>query len=105
MQGSSAAGVITAVASVLAAASLVISALALFVPILRKTKAIEAKVESVEAKVDGVHVIVNQQRTDAQNYNLALIAALREANIAVPADQSLGASAILLPKPDLDSKL
>jgi hypothetical protein len=81
---STVAGVITAIASVLTASALVISALALLLPILRKAKAIESKVE-------GVHIIVNQQRTDLQNYQVALIAALTKAGIDVPADQSLGA--------------
>jgi Na+-transporting NADH:ubiquinone oxidoreductase subunit NqrF len=43
----------------------------------------------VEGKIDQVHVIVNQQRTDAQNYNRALIAALHKAGVDVPADQSV----------------
>jgi hypothetical protein len=85
------AGVITAIAGVITACALVISALALLLPILRKAKAIEAQVNGVESKVDGVHVIVNQQQTDLRNYQAALIASLRAAGIAVPADQSLGA--------------
>jgi hypothetical protein len=91
MADSTAAGIITAIASVLTASALVISALALLLPILRKAKSIEAKVNGVEAKVDGVHVIVNQQQTDLRNYQAALISALKEANIKVPADQSLAA--------------
>lgn len=100
MPGSSVAGIITAIASVLTASALVITALTLFLPILRRAK-------DIEAKVDGVHVIVNQQRTDAQNYQAVLKAALRAAGIEVPADQSTAAAVaasenkpILLPRPD-----
>jgi hypothetical protein len=41
-----------------------------------------------EHKVDEVHTMVNQQRTDAQNYQRALIKALQAAGVAVPDDQS-----------------
>ena len=36
-----------------------------------------------------VHIIVNQQRTDAQRYQAVLVDALRSAGVSVPADQSL----------------
>lgn len=82
MAGSSVAGVITACASVLTALGLLLTAVGVLVPILRKTR-------QVQAAVGEVHVMVNQQRTDAQNYNRALADALRAAGIPVPADQSL----------------
>jgi hypothetical protein len=34
------------------------------------------------------HVMLNQQRTDSQNYQRALITALKQAHIEVPEDQS-----------------
>lgn len=43
----------------------------------------------VEKKVDSVHVLVNQQRTDMQNYIRALTRALKMNDIDVPVDQSV----------------
>lgn len=77
MPDSTLAGVITAIASAFTAIALVITA----VGGLQRSR-------KVEAKVDTVHKIVNQQRTDAQNYQRALIAALRKAHVDVPEDQS-----------------
>ncbi len=45
-----------------------------------------------ETKVDEVHTMVNQQRTDAQNYQRALIKALQAAGVDVPDDQSASAT-------------
>jgi hypothetical protein len=39
-------------------------------------------------QVKEVHTIVNQQRTDAQNYQRALIGALEANGISIPVDQS-----------------
>jgi Na+-transporting NADH:ubiquinone oxidoreductase subunit NqrF len=75
---STTAGVITATGTMFTAVALVITAVAALIRSRR-----------VEGKIDEVHVIVNQQRTDAQNYNRALIAALTSAGVAVPADQSV----------------
>lgn len=70
-------GIITAMGTMITAVALVITALAAY----RRSKI-------VESKIDQVHIIVNQQRTDAQNYQRALIAALNNAGVAVPDDQS-----------------
>jgi Na+-transporting NADH:ubiquinone oxidoreductase subunit NqrF len=78
MPDSTLAGIITACSTVLTAVGLVITAVA---GLIRSRR--------VERKVDQVHIIVNQQRTDAANYQRALISALREANVAVPVDQSI----------------
>jgi hypothetical protein len=78
MPQSTLAGVITASATVLTAIALVITAIA---GLIRSRR--------VEHKVDAVHTIVNQQRTDAQNYQRALIAALDRAGVEVPVDQSV----------------
>jgi len=78
MPDSTLAGVITASATVLTAIALVITAVA---GLIRSRR--------VEGKVDQVHTIVNQQRTDALNYQRALIAALSKAGVDVPADQSV----------------
>ena len=75
-------GVITAFATALIAVGGVITALTVFLPILRQTRA-------TDRKVDEVHVIVNQQRTDAQRYQRALVDALHAAGVDVPADQSV----------------
>jgi predicted histidine transporter YuiF (NhaC family) len=77
MAQSTIAGVITAIASVCTAVGLIITALTAY-----------KKVTKVEEKVDIVHKIVNQQRTDAENYQRALIRALVAAGIKVPIDQS-----------------
>jgi hypothetical protein len=76
------ASVITAIAVCITAIGGVIAALTLFIPILRNTK-------NLRSEVQEVHTIVNQQRTDAQNYQRALIRALNVAGVAVPDDQSL----------------
>jgi hypothetical protein len=89
MTGSSIAGIITAVATVLTAAGGLFLALAVFLPTMRKTREIA---EASRAAIDEVHVIVNQQRTDAQRYQRALIAALNRAGVEVPADQSIDPS-------------
>lgn len=72
------AAIITACASAFTAIAFVITALA---GLTRSRR--------VEGKVDQVHTIVNQQRTDAQNYQRALINALRRAGVDVPEDQSV----------------
>jgi hypothetical protein len=59
-----------------------VSVLSVFLPILRSTRKNEAKIEEV-------HIIVNQQRTDAQRYQRALVKALEAAGIDVPDDQSI----------------
>jgi hypothetical protein len=78
------AGVITASAAVFTSLALVITAVAGLIAARR-----------VGQKVDAVHVIVNQQRTDAMNYQRALIAALLKHGIEVPADQSIDPGATL----------
>lgn len=79
---STSAGIITAAASVITGVSLLIGALTVFVPVLRATRRVEKQVATV-------HTIVNQQRTDAQRYNIALTELLKKNGIEVPVDQSL----------------
>lgn len=74
MQASSWAGSLTAFFTLMTAIVVTIGAL-----VARQTS----------KKVDTVHKIVNQQRTDMQNYNRALIKALRAHDIEVPDDQSV----------------
>jgi hypothetical protein len=78
MPDSTLAGIITATSTVLTALGLVITAIA---GLIRSRR--------IEGKVDTVHTIVNQQRTDAANYQRALINALQVAGVEVPADQSV----------------
>jgi len=78
MNPSSWAGVIGAIGSCLTAVALIITA-----------RADSRRSRRVEGKVDEVHVIVNQQRTDAANYQRALVRALETAGVAVPEDQSV----------------
>lgn len=75
MTGSSVAGVITAVATVLIALGGVITAVGVLIPILRVTRS--------------THKIVNQEKTNRDNFNRALIRALNANGIEVPVDQSL----------------
>ena len=81
MAESTLAGVITAIASVLTALGLVITAITVLIPILRNGR-------KNSRLITEVHVIVNQQRTDALNYQRALIRALEAKGIDVPVDQS-----------------
>jgi hypothetical protein len=78
-------GIITAVAAVITALALLAGAMPLLIRTLRQLKE--------------VHTIVNQQRTDAQNYQRALVDALTKAGIDVPADQSLPAPTVEGGKP------
>lgn len=76
------AGIITAFATVIIATGGLIAALTLFLPVYRQTK-------KTGDDVSKIHTIVNQQRTDAQRYNIALTEALRRAGVEIPIDQSL----------------
>jgi hypothetical protein len=71
-------GVITAFGTLFTAVSLIIAAIGG----LKRS-------QIVERKVDEVHIIVNQQRTDLQRYQVALISALQKAGVEIPIDQSL----------------
>jgi len=64
-------------------------AIAVLIPNLRRTKATELAVKATGEAVKEVHTMVNQQRTDAQRYQIALIKALTKAGVEVPQDQSL----------------
>ena len=89
MSPSSIAGIITASATVLTAAGGLLLALAVFLPQMRETRRIA---EASKVTLDEVHVIVNQQRTDMQRYQRALIAALERAGVDIPEDQSVDKS-------------
>jgi len=75
MTGSSVAGVITAIATVLIALGGVITAVGVLIPILRLSRS--------------THKIVNQEKTNRDNFNRALIRALNDHGITVPIDQSI----------------
>lgn len=75
MTGSSVAGIIGASAGVISALALLLGAIPAMVKVLRQVRE--------------VHKIVNQQRTDMQNYQRALERALRDAGLAIPIDQSI----------------
>jgi hypothetical protein len=79
------AGIITAFATVITALGLFVTALSVFLPILRQTR-------ETEKKVEVVHQIVNQQRTDMERYQRALIAQLRGEGMTPVADQSIEAA-------------
>jgi hypothetical protein len=83
------AGVITATATVITALGGLALAIAVLVPALRAARAAEANSAKTVTEVAKVHTIVNQQRTDAQRYQVALVEALQQAGIKVPTDQSL----------------
>jgi hypothetical protein len=70
------AGDISAIAAVVTAVGGIIVVLTVFLPMLRTTREVKH--------------IVNQQQTDLKNYQRALIEALKNAGIEVPADQSRG---------------
>lgn len=75
-------GIITAVATLLTAGTALIAVL----PALFKLK---AEVKAARSDVQSVHKIVNQQRTDMQRYERALVAALKQAGVDIPVDQSI----------------
>lgn len=76
------AGTITAISTLITAFGGVLLALTVLIPILRTTR-------KVDEQVATIHTIVNQQRTDAQRYNIALTELLKKNNIEIPIDQSL----------------
>jgi hypothetical protein len=78
--------VITACATAITALGGLAVAVSVLLPTMRTAR------KAVGA-VQEVHTIVNQQRTDAQRYQVALVAALREGGVAVPVDQSLSVPA------------
>lgn len=80
--GSSAAGIIGASAGVVTALSVLLTALTVFIPMMRRIK-------ETTVAVNQVHTLVNQMHTDELRYRVALIAALNEAGVKVPLDQSL----------------
>ena len=82
MAQSTLAGIITAFASVLTALGLLVTAITVLIPILRGTR-------KNSKDIGEVHKIVNQQRTDAKNYQRALVRALEAHGIDVPVDQSV----------------
>ena len=73
------AGIITSIASVITAVAVLVGAFGVIIPQLRRTG----------RDVSSVHQIVNQQRTDARNYNNLLSETLRESGLEVPPDVSL----------------
>lgn len=75
MSASSLAGVITAIAASITAIGGFILSITVLIPMLRTSKS--------------THNIVNQQRTDMQNYIRALTTELRKHGIDIPVDQSL----------------
>jgi hypothetical protein len=79
---SSLAGIIGAAAGVFTAFGGLIVAVTLLLPVLRNTR------KNI-TKIDEVHTMVNQQRTDSQRYQVALIQVLKQHGISVPVDQSL----------------
>jgi hypothetical protein len=84
---STVAGIITAAATVITALGGLILAVAVLIPNLRTARA-------TNKQVGTIHTIVNQQRTDSQRYQIALVEALKKAGIDVPIDQSLPVSGI-----------
>jgi hypothetical protein len=81
----STAAIATACASVITAIGGIILALTVFIPMLRTARA--------------THTLVNQAHTDAQNYQFALIRAMRAAGVEVPIDQSHPDDGAQIPPP------
>jgi hypothetical protein len=82
-------GIITACGTVLLALTAFIAAVKGIIPLLRSAREVQQKIGVVENQVKEVHVIVNQEKTNRENYQRALITALNRAGVDVPADQSL----------------
>lgn len=75
MTSNTTANIITAIAATITAMGGLVVAVGLLVPTLRGVRQ--------------VHTIVNQQRTDMQRYNVALVEVLKLHGIDIPIDQSL----------------
>jgi hypothetical protein len=75
MASSSVAGIIAAVGTLITSLALLVGAIPLLLKTLRDLRQ--------------VHEIVNQQRTDMQRYQRALVASLIAHGIDVPVDQSI----------------
>jgi hypothetical protein len=86
---STAAGIITATATLFTAIGGLIIAFGVLWPILKATRTTIVQSAATAKKVDDVHTLVNQQHTDLQRYQVALLTALRNAGIDIPVDQSL----------------
>lgn len=105
----STAQVFSAVGSVVTALAVLVGALTIFLPILRSSKETVKKVEEVKKLTEETHVIVNQQKTDAARFNVALkqhnralMLLLDNAHIPhedLPIDQSLPVPGEPDPKP------
>jgi hypothetical protein len=89
MADSTAAGIISAFGTCITAGALVIGVLPAYLRARRDTREMRAEIGRVKETGEQTHKIVNQQRTDMQNYNRALVAALKLAGLEVPIDQSL----------------
>jgi hypothetical protein len=87
--GSSIASIITACATLVIAVGGVVTALTLFIPILRNAKEAVKNSKDAVDKTNEVHTIVNQQKTDMQNYQRELIATIQEGGLRIPRDQSI----------------
>lgn len=88
MEGSSLAGIITAIAAVITAVGGVLLAVGVLIPNLRETRHLRRETKAV-------HEIVNQQRTDMMRYQRALVGALKKAGVDVPEDQSKDVDPVL----------
>jgi hypothetical protein len=75
MEMSNLPAIITAIAACITALGGIIVTIFIFIPNLKTSRS--------------THKIVNQQRTDMQNWNRALVRALKSANVEVPIDQSI----------------
>jgi hypothetical protein len=75
MASSSVAGIIAAVGTLITSVTLLAGAVPLLIKAIRDLRS--------------VHQIVNQQRTDMQRYQRALVASLKEHGIDIPVDQSI----------------
>ncbi len=76
------AAIITALATAFTALGGLVLAFSVLIPTLRKTR------ENTVAVAE-VHTMVNQQRTDMMRYQEALVEALQQGGVAIPADESL----------------
>ena len=88
------------VAVLLTAVATTITAVGAFILARAQAKALETA-KATKKTVDEIDEIVNSQKTNMENFQRALIRALKDAGVAVPIDQSLpeeeGGSA---PNPD-----
>jgi hypothetical protein len=79
---------VSAIIAIITALTALVAAVGVLLVNMKATK-VSTDVTTMQKDVTHVKVLVNQQKTDQDAYQAVLIAALRKAGLAVPADKSI----------------